>query len=375
MALFLDGYDEIDYDKRVKRAREINSFAGRYPESIIVVSSRRDDLFLSLDRFNWYQLSEFTERQVRLLIEKIPYHGDIKQLFVKKLGDGLYKTHKEFLANPLLTLMMLITLEQFAEIPLKFIFTMVLVRGFVRKAQCSEERRFVRKRHVSLALDDYRRLFSYFCTITYIREQFRFTESSALEMLGKSISASQINANKSEMLDDLVACTCMLARDGLDYVFNHRSFQEYFVAYFFTRIKPEEFAKATSKLIARGGTDNVFLMMSEMNTELFEEIWALPQLDIMCTSVADIDPKHNPVTYMMKLTNNSVTILLRRVESASRTFEVPLLQIIGNAENYSNLPQLRDIMYGIYGMYTKNRKRIKHSWFDETELYQSIIDK
>ena len=83
------------------------------------------------------------------------------------------------------------------------------------------------------------------------------------------------------MLEDLVQCTCMLARDGLDYVFNHRSFQEYFVAYFFARIKVEEFERVAPRVIVRGSLDNVFLMMSEMNKEKFEESWALPQLNLI----------------------------------------------------------------------------------------------
>ena len=119
IALFLDGYDEIDHDRRRKRAREIISLAGRYNESIIFVSSRPDEAFIGWERFTNYQLSAFTENQVRNLIQKVPYDENIKALFVKKLDTGLYETHKEFLINPLLTFMMLITLEQFAEIPAK----------------------------------------------------------------------------------------------------------------------------------------------------------------------------------------------------------------------------------------------------------------
>jgi len=72
IALFLDGYDEIDHDRRKKRAREINSLAGRYNESIIFVSSRPDQVFLGWERFNTYYISHFTENQVRSLIKKFP---------------------------------------------------------------------------------------------------------------------------------------------------------------------------------------------------------------------------------------------------------------------------------------------------------------
>jgi hypothetical protein len=137
---------------------------------------------------------------------------------------------------------------------------------------------FQRRRHVSIALDDYRRLFSYFCAISYREEKFRFSKSTALEILSKSIAFSQIDVRKEDMLEDLMQDTCMLARDGLDYVFSHYSYQEYFVAYFFARIKVEEFQRAADQLMRRGSMDNVFLMVSEMNNEKFEEAWALTLL-------------------------------------------------------------------------------------------------
>ena len=118
---------------------------------------------------------------MRALIHKIPYDENIKALFVKKLDTGLYETHKEFLRNPLLTLMMLITLEQFAEIPAKIhLFYEHAFEALFRWHDVTKSGGFQRKRHVSIALDDYRRLFSYFCTISYMKEAFRFTLFNAL---------------------------------------------------------------------------------------------------------------------------------------------------------------------------------------------------
>jgi hypothetical protein len=222
IALFLDGYDEIDPDQRGRRARQINSLAGAYNESIIFVSSRPDEAFIEWQRFNIYHISHFTETQVRALIQKIPYEEEgVKALFVRKLDAGLHKSHKEFLVNPLLTLMMLITLHQFAEIPAKIhlFYEYAFATLFARRAVLPG------MRYVGIALDDYRTLFSYFCTFSYMKEAFRFTQADALDILSRSIVASQIDVKKENMLKDLVQSTCMLARDGLDYVFNHQSFQ------------------------------------------------------------------------------------------------------------------------------------------------------
>lgn len=246
-------------------------------------------------------LDHLTENQVRLLINKIPYDADIKALFIKKLDSGLYSSHREFLVNPLLTVMMLITLEQFAEVPAKihlfyeYAFEALFARHDVTKGG------FQRKRYVNLAMDDYRRLFSYFCMISYLKEEFRFTESNILEIIDRSIKASQIETKKEDFLEDLARCTCMLVRDGLDYAFSHRSFQEYFSAYFLSRVKSEEFEKAAPRLIDRGRFDNVFLMVFEMNKEKFEECWALPQLQRMVDATYNIDVVENPVDFAIAL--------------------------------------------------------------------------
>jgi predicted NACHT family NTPase len=119
IVLFLDGFDEIDHDKRKDRERQINDLSSRFQQLWTFVSSRPAETFASWEKFYVFRVQPFTKGQVELLITKIAYDEEIKKLFRKKLSEGLYETHKEFLTNPLLTIMMLITLEQFAEVPAK----------------------------------------------------------------------------------------------------------------------------------------------------------------------------------------------------------------------------------------------------------------
>jgi predicted NACHT family NTPase len=225
VALFLDGFDEIDYDHRIKRSREINKLSTRFRDVIILVSSRPSETFRGWDNFFEYTLDKFSEQQVRLLVAKIPYDIDSKNVFLRKLDSGLYRTHREFLVNPLLTLMMLITLEQFAEVPAKIhLFYEYAFEALFVRHDASKSGGFQRKRQVTLPLDDYRRLFSYFCTISYLKEMFTFSDTAILGNIQVSIDASQIEAEKNNMLADLIQCTCMIVKDGLDYVFSHRSF-------------------------------------------------------------------------------------------------------------------------------------------------------
>jgi hypothetical protein len=360
LVLFLDGYDEIDHDKRTKRAREITSLAGRYDNLIIFISSRPDDSFSGWERFHTFRLEHFTKPQVTALIEKIPYDEDIKALFMKKLEGGLYETHKEFLVNPLLTTMMLVTLAQFADVPAKihlfyeYAFEALFARHDVTKGG------FRRKRHVDVPLDDYRRLFAYFCTISYLRETFSFSQATALEVLENGIRSSQIDVKKDEMLEDLSSCTCMLVRDGLDYVFSHRSFQEYFVAYFFSRVKVDEFPRVAPRLVARGTLDNVFVMISEMNKEKFEEVWALPQLSAMWETMEGFDVENDPVGYVMAVYETSDGALF------------PEARLTTLRQSTSTKSSTRHTLYRVYNLFERINSQLSDIYERDGLLVERI---
>lgn len=296
--LFLDGFDEIHHDKRTAYEREINELSARFEKLCIFLSTRPAETFANFEKFHVYKVQPFTKEQVRLLITKVEYDEEIKALFHRKLDDGLYETHHEFLINPLLTIMMLVTLQQFADVPSKihlfyeYAFEALFGRHDATKGG------FKRTRHTSLALDDFKRLFSYFCMYTYVNGLLTFSSDDLLTILQQSIVASQIDTNKALFKNDLTESTCMLALDGLGYTFSHRSFQEYFAAYFICRVKPDEFERTIPQLVRRGKYDNVVLMASEMNREKFEETWALPTLDLLWNSVKDVDAKNDYVGFV-----------------------------------------------------------------------------
>lgn len=297
--LILDGFDEIDYNHRRDRESEVNRLVDRYPNLQIVVSSRPDEGVSKWRSFFAYEVQHLSKSQVRLLIDKIPYDESPKKLFRSKLDVDLFETHGEFLRNPLLTVMMLVMLETFADVPAKIhLFYEYAFEALFQRHDVSKGGGFQRKRRVELALDDYKRLFAYFCATTYMRKLFRFSEGVALQHLDQSLKSAQITADKSGMMRDLVECTCMLVPDGLEFEFSHRSFQEYFFAYFIARIRPDEISKFMPILSERSGSDGIVPMIAEMNAEKFEEDWALPQLEILCTKVEGIDAQIDPLAFI-----------------------------------------------------------------------------
>ncbi|MGJ4900658.1 NACHT domain-containing protein [Bradyrhizobium sp. HKCCYLS2058] len=386
--LFLDGFDEINHDVRAERERQINELAARYKNLWIFVSSRPAETFASWEKFSVYSVQPFTRKQVELLISKIAYDEEIKGLFRKKLAEGLYETHAEFLKNPLLTIMMLITLEQFAEVPAKIhLFYEYAFEALFGRHDATKGGGFQRKRHTSLALDDFKRLFSYFCAITYLKKLTIFSSSRLLEFIHESITASQIVTDKIEFQKDLVECTCMLVMDGLDYTFSHRSFQEYFTAYFLSRVKVDEFERALPTLVQRGSFDGVLKMLSEMNNEKFEECWAAPTLELMCNATQSIDAKNNCLGYAQVIIGRNLMLNLGAMRIGSRkgytyehAFDI-MLEPQGPqsshaaTEGESPFFNARIALYSIYGVFDRIHSQLKSRRPLDEQIRRKMLNK
>lgn len=342
--LILDGFDEIDYDRRRDREREVKKLVDRYPNLQVIISSRPDESLSKWRSFFAYEVQNLSKDQVRLLIDKIPYDEGPKQLFRSKLDSDLFETHEEFLRNPLLTVMMLVMLETFADVPAKIhLFYEYAFEALFQRHDVSKGGGFQRKRRVDLALDDYKRLFAYFCASTYMRRLFRFSEGAVLEFLDQSLKSAQIKADKLGMMRDLIECTCMLVPDGLEFEFSHRSFQEYFFAYFISRIRPSEMSRVMPLLSEISSSDGIIPMIAEMNTERFEEDWALPQLEILCSRVEGIDADADPLTFINSMFG-SRDIYIESLPNV--TFEF-------GPRRESSLDFVRVTLYEIYNVFNR----------------------
>lgn len=162
IALLLDGIDEIDHDRRELYEKEIAELSYKYPQTIIIASSRPDDTFSSWEEFHVYHAQPLDKEQAISLIRKIDYDKTVKDKFLEQLASGLYEKHEDFLSSPLLLTMMLLTYEQLAEIPEKIhIFYEQAFDTLYHKHDALKSQ-YKRKSYSNLPIDDFKRIFSAF---------------------------------------------------------------------------------------------------------------------------------------------------------------------------------------------------------------------
>ena len=274
--ILYDGFDEVRTEKNLVVSKGIRELSTKYPDNYYVVSSRPMEQFIGWNDFNEGQTMALDKKQAISLIGKIEYDINTKQKFLEALENGMFEKYYSFASNPLLLNIMLMTFDERAEIPDKL--NDFYEQAFAALFNVHDGYKDCFKRDIKsgLGCEDFKKIFSYFCFKSYFKGDYQFTESS----VRKYIAFAHDKFNTMEFgvdayLEDLVKSVCMLVKDGLGYVFAHRSFQEYFAAYYTTKLVDSEQTKLlTSWLIEKKGyaDDPYFLMLYNMQGEKFNRI-------------------------------------------------------------------------------------------------------
>lgn len=283
--LILDGFDEINYETREKVHEQIINLSRNYPKTSIIVSSRPDDRFNSWPQFRIYKIRSLELPQISKLVRLLPYDNGVKMRFLQRVRSDLFKSHRSFLSCPLLVAMMLLTFEEYAEVPEKMhIFYGQAFDTLFQKHDAQKDQ-FQRQIRTKLSRGDFRACFSVLCFLTYAQYKFSFTEDHLIEFAKHAID--YMNHSKSDVFSkispedfvlDLREAVCMLQVDGIKLTFVHRSFQEYFSALFAVNIHSDNIKDVVDALINRS-YDTAISMAFDINPNVMEKYWVLPTID------------------------------------------------------------------------------------------------
>ncbi len=235
--ILLDGYDEVKNSLSTKITQEIIDFSNQYADNYIIVSSRPLEEFIGWSDFVEYSSMPLSKEQALSLISKLDYDEELKKKFYDKLDEELYEKYKSFASNPLLLTIMLMTFESSVSIPdSKTDFYEQAFSTLFHKHDAMKKGKYKREIKSGLGYEDFKKVFSYFCFRSFFKNQYEFTEQSALENISKAKEKAYScrDFNESDYLNDMVKAVCVLVHEGLNYRFSHRSFQEYFAAVYTT---------------------------------------------------------------------------------------------------------------------------------------------
>lgn len=281
----LDGFDEIADQNRTDIERQIQLLAKKYPRCAIIVSSRQDSRFYAWQDFVHFNVMKFDKGQSAEVIEKAEFDKRTKAEFRKEILEKRYEKYQDFFGTPLLTLMMLMTYQQIRYIPdnphefYKYAFQTLYTLHDASKQG------FQRKRFVDLSEAQFVAVFSLFCLVTYSKSQQSFEKRTLIEYFDHVKKRSNCDYDSEMVFREAVESVNLLYADGDQFVFVHRSFQEYFTAYAATHYYSDSFLTLIDHLPLRF-SDSVYSMIYAINRDMFEKMYLIKKFEYLKDFIA-----------------------------------------------------------------------------------------
>lgn len=282
-----DGFDEISREKHALLSHKLSDFTRKYRNNLFIITSRQDERLVGLDEYKLCKISPLSFHQAKCLIKKLDIGHSVKNRFIKELEEGIYHKYESFISVPLLLSILFITYVENTTIPESLnefyeeAFETLLYRHDRRKEG------FERVLNSKLSYDKFRKVFIRFCFRTYFNEEYSFSENRLREWLTDSVKKLDMKIDVDDYINDLLFIVCMIIKDGRDYIFIHRSFQEYFAAYYVSQGTDQQQRALLFKL-ANINTENL-----RMTSDIYDKgkLWSF--LDMLLS----IEPKR--LTYVI----------------------------------------------------------------------------
>lgn len=270
----LDGFDEVSREKRAELERQVIELSVRYKDCGLVVSGRPDERFDSWSEFYTFKSQPMDYLQFRALISKVPFDQDIKKAFSAIAKNEFFDRHKEFLSNPLLAIMMLLTFRDNAEIPsrLSTFYENCFSTLYAQHDALKES--FNRKK----ALDQlqFKRLFAVFSLKSYIDNKHSLDGAEFISYIEKAKIVAGVRLSNEDISHDIMESVNLILKDGLQYTYIHRSFQEFFAAYCVTNVISSNHENFLS-LFAKRDYDSTLRLTYEIHPNLVEDKLIIPK--------------------------------------------------------------------------------------------------
>lgn len=280
--ILFDGYDEVKREKSEKVTKQIREMSTSYPDNYYIISSRPSDEFLGWNDFCELKSNSLSKGQAISLIKKLDFDSPVKDLFCKELDKELYNKYRSFASNPLLLTIMLLTFDNRAAIPNRLNDFYEQAFATLFNIHDATKDSFKRDIRTKLGCEDFKLVFSYFCFKSYFKSEYEFTEPRLRQYIEKARDKFiSINFRIDDFQDDLIKSVCMIVKDGLNYTFSHRSFQEYFAAWYTTKLTDDIQRKLIVGWLTECGgypTDAYFSMLYDLQSEKFIKLILMPGL-------------------------------------------------------------------------------------------------
>jgi len=239
-----DGTDERDLIDSKIFIENVSELRDRYDKNIYILTARPNEEFFEWHNFSQLEINQLNKEKMIEIIKKLNLKEELKNSFIKTVTEKLYKTHKSFLSNPLLIIIMILTFIEGGSVPLKM--NLFFDRAFSTiyyKHDASKKIDWTRLMLSKLDINEFKNVFSFFCFYTYYYKETSFSKARILEILKKAKNYTKLEFDEKYFFIDLFKSVCLIVKDKFEinrHIFAHVAFENYFVALFVKNLSINE---------------------------------------------------------------------------------------------------------------------------------------
>ncbi len=229
---FFDGYDEIALENKSNITVNIQEFIDKAYNNRFIISSRDEEELNSFGDFQRFYIKSLDKVEAYELIKKYDNNGELSNELIEKLeSEENLKILKEFLENPLMVSLLYKAFEYNKRIPYKkHIFYKQVYDALFEQHDLSKGGAYRHIKKSGLDIDDFHKILRCLAFIT-LSKGIEYSRENLIEYVNSAKEKnSEVEFKTSDFIWDIVHSVPLFIKDGLEYKWIHKSFQEYFAA-------------------------------------------------------------------------------------------------------------------------------------------------
>lgn len=285
---FLDGYDELNSSKRNNVVAELKSFIEEFNSNKFIITSRpyTNIEFFPLT-FN-FQINDLSLSDVEGFIHKqLNEEKELANKIVESINQNKTKHIRNFLKNPLLLSLYILTYQSNAEIPpKKHIFYRRVFDALFSEHDSKSKLGYIREKTSKLLQEEFEYLLKTFSFLSFFESKFNFDKDYIYHKFKIIKSKNEkLSFDNQKVIEDLKSAISLWVYDNGLISFTHKSLQEYFAALFIKELNPSEKERMYERIINRFSSvknlseiENFLSILQEMDTLYFDKHYYYPLL-------------------------------------------------------------------------------------------------
>lgn len=246
VTLYLDGYDEVKRTLASALRAEVHQLASKYPLLRIVVSSRPSAISQELDRltgFSYLEISPLSGADFEPFMQRIGVEDATRARLLVAIEKSPTKI-RSLLTTPLMLTLVVTACGTRPALPDSLPDFYDALFGVMVATHDETKPGYIRDKSTGFSntqLQSFFKAFSFISrdeagTTSLTPKEFSESHRKTIEITGLECSVEQFR-------DDITDVVCLMAKDGLNIAFVHKSIQEYFASAFIADLDDEEVVK------------------------------------------------------------------------------------------------------------------------------------